>query len=32
VKCPHLIAWHETILTQMYDNGLLVLQAPQILA
>jgi hypothetical protein len=32
MKFPHLIAWHETILTQMYENCCLVLQAPHILA
>jgi hypothetical protein len=32
VKCPHLIVWHETILTQVNDNSSLVLQAPRILA
>jgi hypothetical protein len=31
-KCPHLIAYHKTILTQVYDNGPLVLQALWILA
>jgi hypothetical protein len=32
VKCLYLIAWHKTILTQVYSNAPLVLQAPQILA
>jgi hypothetical protein len=32
MKCPYLVAWHKTILTQVYGNDPLVLQALQILA
>jgi hypothetical protein len=32
VKDPHLITWHETIPTQVYDHRFLVIQAPLILA